>query len=63
MKRPVVRSLRHIITCSGCRSNQVEHEGECLDASVAGQACVVNAQCTGGSSCQVSISNCPKIED
>ncbi|GMT31782.1 hypothetical protein PFISCL1PPCAC_23079, partial [Pristionchus fissidentatus] len=47
--------------CSpGCRSNQVEHEGECHEPSVPGQACVVNAQCTGGSSCQDSLCKCAR---
>uniref|UniRef100_A0A1I7X0D7 EB domain-containing protein n=1 Tax=Heterorhabditis bacteriophora TaxID=37862 RepID=A0A1I7X0D7_HETBA len=48
------------VCIQGCRSNQVEIDGECLDQSVPGNSCVVNAQCTGGSSCYKSVCVCPK---
>ena len=47
--------------CSpGCRSNQVEFEGECLDQVLPGSSCMVNAQCMGGASCQNGICHCPR---
>ncbi|KJH44295.1 EGF-like domain protein [Dictyocaulus viviparus] len=44
----------------GCQNNQVEVDGTCLNQAVPGQACRVNAQCIGGSTCQNEQCICPK---
>ncbi|CAI4225464.1 unnamed protein product [Auanema sp. JU1783] len=48
------------ICMPGCRTNQVEFEGECLDQAAPDSPCVVNAQCIGGASCQNGACTCPK---
>ncbi|CAJ0583895.1 unnamed protein product, partial [Mesorhabditis spiculigera] len=46
--------------CSpGCTPTQIEFQGECLNQATPGQSCLVNAQCTGGASCQNGVCVCP----
>ncbi|VDN29213.1 unnamed protein product [Gongylonema pulchrum] len=43
----------------GCDPTQVEHNGRCYDQVAAGQSCVLNSQCTGGTSCVNGFCICP----
>lgn len=47
----------------GCRSNQVEYEGECLELANPTQACRITAQCTGGSTCVTGICTCRRGQE
>ncbi|CAJ0959311.1 unnamed protein product, partial [Mesorhabditis belari] len=47
------------VCAQGCAPTQIDFQGECLNQATPGQQCLVNAQCTGGSSCQSGICVCP----